>query len=77
MAGARVDLPPEAPLAEYFRAVDKGAVWEFRCKRCNQGWELPKDRADHPGYLLRLLNHGRMHVALAADDGKGGRRGRR
>jgi hypothetical protein len=54
----------EAPLAEHFRAVDKGRDWHMFCKKCGRGWSLVKQmkgRDYHPGNLLQLLDHARSH----------------
>jgi len=54
----------QAPLPEYFRAVDRGDMWELWCRepRCKKGWAVPKIIAEKPGDLLHLLNHHRGHA---------------
>lgn len=54
------DMSDKAPLPDYFRAESKGKNWHLFCKRCEQGWSLPKDN-NHPGNMLHLLNHARGH----------------
>jgi hypothetical protein len=53
-------MQQKPPFPEYFRAVSRGATWELWCKKCDEGYSIPK-RDPRPGSLLFLLNHARSH----------------
>lgn len=52
---------PEPPLTEYYDVIERKGRWEFRCKRCREGWSLPISDNPHPGNLLTMLNHAKSH----------------
>ena len=43
-------------LSEKYKVIDKGEVWHLFCKICKTGFSLRKP-GDHPGNLLKLLDH--------------------
>lgn len=49
------------PMEEYYIVVDKGTRWHFLCRKCDDGWSVPKDRLN-AGNRLFLLNHARSHA---------------
>jgi hypothetical protein len=52
------------PLPDYYDAKRLGPDWHLTCRVCKRRWALPVGN-DHPGNLLRLLDHGRSHTEAA------------
>lgn len=50
----------KSPLPDHFDAKSVGGDWHLTCKVCKRRWALPKNN-DHPGNILRLLNHAKSH----------------
>ena len=50
---------PES-IRKCFDIEEKDGKYEFWCKHCPKGWELPVDNK-HAGNILFLLNHARKH----------------
>lgn len=48
---------------EAFDIYTEREHWEIHCTRCDCTWLLAHRVAEHPGNLLFLLNHARMHDA--------------
>lgn len=46
----------DSSLSKKYKVIDKGTEWHLFCKICKTGFSLKKP-GDHPGNLLKLLDH--------------------